>query len=165
MNSKIRLVYLLVVLALALGLAAGASAAAARIVVTGKEIPLCYSDPPHPDCTYGEWSFPDGNQHVRNMVQVYQVICSDPRVVGVNTLVANANWDADGLGPGWGTFHHQPATISDGYWEGTFSAMMTADGYVSRIVGQGYGALEGLFYTATEVNGEFEGVILELPTR
>ena len=164
MKSKTLFVSMLVIGAMALGIVVSVGASASHVAVTGTETPLCLPPEPHPDCTIGEWMFPDGNKHVRNMVQVYAVEGSDPRIIGVNTLIVNANWDADGLGPGWGTFHHQPQGF-DGYWEGTFSAVMTTDGYVSRIRGKGYGDLDGLIYRATEVNGYFEGVILELPNK
>ena len=101
--------------------------------------------------------------HVRNWVLVYDVVgINDDRITGMNTLVANSNWDANGFGPGWGTFHNQ-LEFYDGYWEGTWAAQMTADGYVSRIVGKGYGELDGLMFHATEVKGYLEGEILELP--
>lgn len=163
MNNKVRLLYVLVVVVAVLGVTMVAGASANHVPVTGQEIPLCFGPEPHPDCTLGEWTYPGGNQHVRNWILVYQVIGSDARIVGLNTLVANANWDAKGLGPGWGTFHHQPDAYPNGYWEGTWSAKMTVDGYVSRIVGKGYGDLDGLMYRALEVNGIIDGTILELP--
>jgi len=164
MKNKVRLVYVLVAVAAVLGVTMVAGASANHVPVSGVEMPLCLPPTPHPDCTDGEWTFPGDNQHVRNWVLVYQVDGSDDRIIGLNRLVANANWDADGFGPGWGTFHHQPAAHPDGYWDGTWSAQMTADGYVSRIVGRGYGQLEGLKYQAIEVNGYIEGEILELPS-
>ena len=153
------LVFLAIVLALGVPMSQ-AMAGSPRTPVEALEIPQC---PGHPDCTLGEWTFPDGNMHVRNMVQIYDAISlNDDRVTGTNTLVVNANWDANGYGPGWGTFHNQSAYY-DGYWEGTFAALMTSEGYVSRIVGQGYGDFDGLMIKATEVNGVLEGVILALP--
>jgi hypothetical protein len=132
--------------------------------VTAVEIPLC---PPfglgHPDCTPGEWSFTENTIHVRNWVQMYKVISDDDdRLIGLNTLIANANWDLNGYGPGWGTFRNQ-SSVYDGYWEGTWSAVMSVDGYVSHIVGSGYGEFAGLKIHAVEVNGVFDGKIIELP--
>ncbi|MBE9473512.1 MAG: hypothetical protein IMY85_01380 [Chloroflexi bacterium] len=163
---KKKLFTILVFLALVLGLGVPLSQAMAgspRTPVQAWEIPQCVDPDPHPDCTPGEWTYPDGNMHVRNMVQIYNAIgINDDRLTGTNTLVVNANWDAFGFGPGWGTFHNQSAYY-DGYWEGTFAALMTSEGYVSRIVGQGYGEFDGLVIKATEVNGFLEGVILALP--
>lgn len=160
MKSKIQFLYSLLMITVTLGLVAGASASATSVAVAGTETPLCQFEPP---CSPGTWTFPGGNQHVRDWVLVYAVNGNDARIIGTNTLVANANWDASGFGPGWGTFHHQPTAYEDGYWEGTWTAAMTADGYVSKIVGRGYGQLDGLMYRATEVNGSFDGVIIELP--
>ena len=164
---KKKLFPILVLLAVVFGLAIAPSqvmAGSLHTPVAAWEIPQCPpSGPGHPDCTLGEWTFPDGNMHVRNMVQIYAAIgISDDRLTGTNTLVVNANWDENGYGPGWGTFHNDVENY-DGYWEGTFAARMTSEGYVSRIVGQGYGEFDGMMILATEVNGYFEGVILELP--
>ena len=165
MRTRLSLLSILLIAAMWLSHTASADAAGAtHTPVSAWENPLC---PPygegHPNCTPGEWTFPGGNMHVRNMVQVYSAIgINDDRLTGTNTLVANANWDANGYGPGWGTFHNQVDGYA-GYWEGTFAAVMSADGYISRIVGKGYGEFEGLVIRATEVNGLFEGVIIELP--
>jgi len=166
---KKRLFHIFILLFMIVGLGIPASSVGAdaiRIPVTAYEIPLCppWGAPPyHPDCGEGEWTFPDGNQHVRNWVQIYNVIdLNDDRVTGTNTLVANANFDANGYGPGWGTFHNT-SSIYNGYWEGTFAAVMDETGYVSKIIGKGYGDFDGLLFKATEVNGVLEGVIIELP--
>ena len=127
--------------------------------VTATETPAC---PFHSNCTVGEWTYPDGNLHVRNWVNVYRAESSDARLIGWNTLTVNANWDANGYGPGWGTFHNE-VDAYNGYWEGTWAANMTTEGYISRIEGKGYGDLDGLMIRATEVNGVFKGVIIELP--
>jgi len=166
---KKRLFHIFILLFVIAGLGIPASsvgAEASHTQVFAYEIPLC---PPwgvfpyHPDCEEGQWTFPNGNQHVRNWVQIYNAIgLNDDRVTGINTLVANANFDANGFGPGWGTFHNE-SSIYNGYWEGTFSAVMDETGYVSKIVGKGYGDFDGLLFKATEVNGYLEGVIIELP--
>lgn len=136
-----------------------ATAGAIRTSVSAVETPVC---PDHPNCTAGEWSYPDGKIRVRDWSIVYRVDSSDPRIAGWNTLIANANWDANGYGPGWGTFHNE-IDAHDGYWEGTWAAMMSANGYITRITGKGYGELDGLMFQATEVNGVLEGIITELP--
>jgi hypothetical protein len=164
MKKKILPVVFLLIISLFAGRALPAEAGAGQTSVHAWEIPLC---PPygegHPDCTIGEWKFPGGNMHVRNMVQVYAAIgIDDDRLTGTNTLVANANWDANGYGPGWGTFRNE-SSIYNGYWAGTFSAVMSADGYISYITGTGYGDFAGFKIRAVEVNGYFDGVILQLP--
>ncbi len=165
MSGRSRFIAVLLVVVVLLAAVAGVSAGANHVPVTGVEIPLCFGpDPPHPDCTDGEWTFPGGNQHVRNWGLVYAVDASDDRVTGTNWVLVNANWDANGFGPGWGTYHQEPAAHPGGYWEGTWTGQWSAEGYVIRIVGRGYGTLAGLKYRATAVTGGVcDGVILELP--
>jgi hypothetical protein len=96
----------------------------------------------------GTWTYPGENWHVRGMVGMYQQVMpgSDPRCSGLNTVVTHANWDANGVGPSWGTFHVVPNEYSDftGGWDGTWTGMSTADGSASiRVVGHGYGDLAG----------------------
>jgi len=165
---KKKLFHVVILLVMVAGLGIPASSVAAESIstpVTAFEIPLCppWVPPPyHPDCGAGEWSFPGGNQHVRNWIQIYNVIgLNDDRVTGTNTLLTNANFDENGYGPGWGTFHNE-SSIYNGYWEGTWTAVMDETGYVSKIAGKGYGAFDGLLFRATEVNGLLEGVIIEL---
>jgi hypothetical protein len=108
-------------------------------------------------------TFPGGNIHIRGMVQYYEnVNATDNRLLGINRITGNMNFDSSMTGPGWGTFHNQ-SSLYDGYWEGTFSAVMYEDGYISRIRGKGYGAFEGLIITAVETNGHFVGTIIEAP--
>jgi hypothetical protein len=83
------------------------------------------------------------------MVGQYQQVMpsSDPRCSGLNTVVTNANWDAYGAGPSWGTFHVAPNEYSNytGGWDGIWTGMSYADGSASiQVVGHGYGDLEGL---------------------
>jgi hypothetical protein len=131
-----------------------------RIEVDAWEVPFC--DAVH-ICEPGVMTFPGNNIHIRGMVQYYNVTgISEDRVTGINRLTANMNWDSNMTGPGWGTFHNQ-SSLYDGYWEGTFSAVMYEDGYISRIRGKGYGAFEGLIITAVETNGHFVGTIIEAP--
>lgn len=130
-----------------------------RINVEAWEVPFCsevYI------CDPGVMTFPGNNIHIRGMVQYYNVTgLSDDRVTGINRLTANMNWDSNMTGPGWGTFHNQ-STIYDGYWEGTFSAVMYEGGhYISRIQGKGYGDFDGLIITAVETDGHFVGTIIE----
>jgi hypothetical protein len=131
-----------------------------RIEVDAWEVPFC-------DDTYicepGEMTFPGGNIHIRGMVQYYEnVSATDDRLLGINRITGNMNFDSSMTGLGWGTFHNQ-SSLYDGYWEGTFSAVMYEDGYISRIRGKGYGEFEGLIITAVETNGHFVGTIIEAP--
>ncbi len=131
-----------------------------RIEVDAWEVPFCdgvYI------CEPGVMTFPGSNIHIRGMVQYYEVVdASDDRLTGINRLTANMNWDSNMTGPGWGTFHNQ-SSIYDGYWEGTFSAVMYEDGYISRIRGKGYGDFDGMLIHAVEIDGHFVGTITEAP--
>ncbi|HEM61495.1 MAG TPA: hypothetical protein ENO24_04320 [Chloroflexi bacterium] len=97
---------------------------------------------------WGTWTYPGGNTHVRELVGTYEQVMpgSDPRCNGSNTVVTNANWDAYGVGPSWGTFHVVPNQYSNftGGWAGAWTGMSYADGTSSiRVEGHGYGDLEG----------------------
>ena len=114
-------------------------AAATFTTCQGAFIPLGVLDP-------GTWTYPGGNWHVRDMVGQYQQVMpgSDSRCNGLNTVTTNANWDAYGVGPSWGTFHVVLEDGSPGGWDGTWTGMSYADGRTSiRVVGHGYGDLAG----------------------
>jgi hypothetical protein len=132
---------LIVVVLIALSLlpVQAVSAQATFSACEGDFIPLGILDP-------GAWTYPGGNMHVRGMVGQYQqyMPTSDPRCNGLNTVVTNANWDAYGVGPSWGTFHVALAEGSLGGWDGTWTGMTYAYGSTSiQVVGHGYGSLEG----------------------
>ena len=115
------------------------SAQATFTACEGGFIPLGISDP-------GIWTYPGENMHVRGMVGQYQqyMPTSDPRCNGLNTVVTNANWDADGVGPSWGTFHVILEEGSPDGWDGTWTGMSYPDGSTTiQVVGRGYGSLEG----------------------
>jgi hypothetical protein len=112
----------------------------------------------------GEWTYPDGNMHVRGMVESVRIEASDPRLTGDQTIVANGNWDADGYGPLWTTWRVDVDAF-DGYWEGTSTGKIDENGLSARIQGRGYGDLAGLLIEGTYLNGITEGVIKELPRR
>jgi hypothetical protein len=97
---------------------------------------------------WGEWTtLPSGRQQIRGWVLENYDDTNDPRATGTNIVTINANWDADGAGPFWGTFHLVPDGY-DGYWEGSFTAKMPAEGCAPiKAVGHGRGELEGLKYT------------------
>ncbi|MCL7452474.1 MAG: hypothetical protein M8467_05445 [Anaerolineae bacterium] len=115
------------------------SAEATFTTCEGAFIPLGILD-------WGTSTYPGGNVHLRGMVALYQqdMPGSDPHCSGLNTVVSNANWDAYGVGPSWGTFHVVLEEGSPDGWDGTWTGMSYADGTTSiRVVGHGYGALEG----------------------
>ncbi len=107
---------------------------------------------------HGTWTFPDGNIHLRGMVLPCNETASDPRLAGSNTIVMNANWGADGLGPMWGTFRQ---VNEGGVWEGTWEGMMTASGSQLHITGKGSGGYEGLKLWQEGGNGVYQGRILD----
>jgi hypothetical protein len=108
----------------------------------------------------GMMSQPGGNMHVRGMIAQYHqdMPGSDPRCSGLNTVTTNANWDAYGVGPSWGTFDVVLAEASPNGWEGTWTGMSYPDGSTSiRVEGHGYGELDGLHVF---VNIEFPGMFM-----
>lgn len=95
---------------------------------------------------FGTWTYPGGNTHIRGMVGKYQQSMpnSDPRCSGWTTSVRNANLDADGAGPSWGTFHMVLEEGGTDGWDGSWTGMSYADGSSSiQVVGHGFGNLEG----------------------
>jgi hypothetical protein len=94
----------------------------------------------------GTWTHPGGNTHIRGMVGKYRqsMPSSDPRCSGWTTSVRNANLDADGVGPSWGTFHMVLEEGGPDGWDGSWTGMSYADGTISiQVVGHGFGNLEG----------------------
>jgi hypothetical protein len=96
----------------------------------------------------GEWTFPNGNVHVRGAVHEYYDETDDPRITGHFTIVANVNWDANGAGNSWGTYR-RVVDCEDGgvgIWEGTWTGKHYAGGG-NTIHGVGHGisgCVEGL---------------------
>ncbi len=107
----------------------------------------------------GIWTFPDGNVHVRGMESQCRGESSDPRNTGNNTVVMNANWDANGLGPIHGTF--RMVTDEGGVWEGTYEGSVTTSGVQYHATGTGQGKYEGMKIWVDPVNGIFHGRILD----
>jgi hypothetical protein len=138
MKKHIALAFVLVALiALLLVPMQDATAQAAFYPCNPMFIPTGIVDP-------GAWTYPGGNIHVRGMVSRYQQTASDPRCTGLNTSVTNANWDAAGVGPMWGTFNMVLEEDGLNGWEGTWTGMSYADGSRSlHVEGRGYGELEG----------------------
>jgi hypothetical protein len=76
----------------------------------------------------GNWTFPDGNIHVRGMVSQYNEQMNCPEISGTNTVVMNANWDANYTGPMWGTNYLE---TPNGDWKGSWSGKLNPDGTLS----------------------------------
>src|SRR3990172_4255505 len=74
----------------------------------------------------GTWSFPDDNVHIRGMVELLREEAPDPRIVGSNTVVVNANWHSNWTGPMWGTWRLE--TDEGGLWKGTWAGQVTEGG-------------------------------------
>lgn len=106
----------------------------------------------------GTWTYPDGNIHIRGLVQFYRDESPDPRLDGYNTIVTNANWRGDWSGPMWGTFH---LVTDQGGWDGTWTGKMTEMGPELHGTGNGYGAYAGMKMWVEESSGSCKYVILE----
>jgi hypothetical protein len=145
--NRTRLFAVLVILSLLTGGAIAPPVATARAVrteVTGEEWFADTIDP-------GELVIlPNGRQRIRGLVNTYTEVASDPRLCGWNTIVINANWDAYGVGPMWGTAHLDvpagPDCHGGGAWDSTWTGAVSADGSCYwRAVGHGTsGCVEGL---------------------
>ncbi len=101
----------------------------------------------------GVMTYPDGNVHIRGMVLEVYLEADDTRVEGTETVVGNANLDANGAGPVWGTSHIEVDYGGGGVWEGTFTGKFYADGtYSHTYVAHGIeGSVEGLEMRGTVV--------------
>jgi hypothetical protein len=77
----------------------------------------------------GVWTFPGGNIHVRDRVSQYEEVSSVcPQVAGTNTTTMNANWDANSVGPMWGTGLSETDYGGGGAWQGRWRGALGADG-------------------------------------
>jgi hypothetical protein len=99
-----------------------ATAKATRIDCTGTEsAPTVLEE--------GVWTFPGGNIHVRNRVSLYEEessVC--PQLAGSNTATMNANWNANFVGPMWGTALTETGYGGGGVWQGHWQGALGADG-------------------------------------
>ena len=152
---KRRMVVIALVLVMMLTMQATASAKVTRTPFVSVSIPMGIQDP-------GEWSFPGDNMHFRGRVELFYTESEDDRVTGEHTLIVNGNWDADGHGPVWGTYNLD-ADAYDGAWKGTFTGSFDEDGISLKIIGRGFGELDGLRIEGTVLNGVTEGLIIDLP--
>lgn len=129
------LVSAVVVVALLFGVAMTANAQATHYEVTSYEY----------DCTTdwgSEWT--EGNVwHIRNIVHTNVNISDSPELDGINTTVADAEFNLkNGNAVIRGTMSLKPRTI-DGTWEGTWTFIANNGIYRGQAVAQGTGALKG----------------------
>lgn len=136
-NKKI--IILFVLAAVLLGLATPVAAEDNYINCTGTEEIYAFLSP-------GEWTPVDGRIRVRGMMMQYQEEATCPQAAGLNTVVINANWTGNNVGPMWGTAHSETPYGGGGVWEGTWQGKTNADGSSSyRGVSHGIsGSVEGL---------------------
>lgn len=76
----------------------------------------------------GVWTFPDGNIHVRGMVSEYLEQMDCPETSGTNTVIMNANWDANYVGPIWGTSRLETSYSGGGVWRVSWRGKTSPDG-------------------------------------
>ncbi len=153
MRTQKHLILAILILAAALWLlAAPAAAEATRTYFT--VIETC---PSMGQWQIGKITFPDGNMHIRGATFACQDVGSIPEVTGTNHILLNANFDKNGFGPLWGTFHTE---TSEGAWDGTWTQKVTVSGSSIRAVGQGSGKYQGLQEFVFVENGVATGYIL-----
>lgn len=125
-----------------------------------------------PPISFGECTYPGGNVHCRGMILVTLDTISDPRLSGVETIVANYNFIPASApilttGPMWGTSQ----IVNDGgYWEYTWTGVRDEQGFMyMRGAAHGHGGYEGLqaFFTGVRESPDpaatlvYTGYILE----
>lgn len=134
-----KIIVLFVLVGMLLALAAPVAAADNVINCTGAEHFYAFLNP-------GTWTYPDGRVRVRGMMVQYLEEATCPQAAGINTVVINANWNANQVGPMRGTNHSETAYGGGGIWEGTWQGKTNADGSSSyRGVSHGVsGSVEGM---------------------
>jgi hypothetical protein len=103
-------------------------------------------DPWENPCTAGS------RIHIRGYVITTEFISTDSRVEGVSTIAVNANFDADGSGPAWGTISIAPddGGTWDGVWEGIRKKVDGVWIIPVHASLRGSGPLEGMRYKAVD---------------
>jgi hypothetical protein len=94
----------------------------------------------------GVCTYPDGNVHCRGVILQAEIDVSDPRVSGVETVVANYNLQPGPLGfytgPMWGTSRIEN---EGGYWDTVWTAFQDEQGFLYiQAVAHGHGDYDGL---------------------
>jgi len=137
----------------------------AQVVVTEVEVTGAVVGPPvcEKDWTSG------GVTHWRNCVVPMYYTSSDFRLTGPSQLTMHRNiFDEIGYpAVGHGSWDLYPVAVDGGYWAGTFTANIDANGYMSVYIhGKGYGTLKGLLYETTthSVGGSDTAYITTLPS-
>jgi len=134
-----KIIVLFVLVGMLLALAAPVAAADNYINCTGSEHFYAFLNP-------GTWTYPGDRVRVRGMMMQFLEEATCPQVAGINTVVMNANWNANEVGPIWGTSHSETAYGGGGIWEGTWQGKTNADGSSSyHAVSLGVsGSVEGM---------------------
>ena len=123
--------------------------------------PGAYVTTPFPACVVAPGSVTrpgNGRWTIRDMGTLDGVLAtSDPGLVGYQTATLNANLDASGNGPAWGTFTtytfaNEP--LFSGTWNGTFENARLG----GHFVGKGLGAHAGLHITGNLLMVDIPGV-------
>lgn len=114
------------------------------------------------------WTNPGGMEFWRGVINNVYYTANDARIQGWCTMVMNRNIRSDATAQGHGTWVTHPDDYPNGYWAGTFTASIDSAGVMRvRMVGKGYGTLDGLKYSGAlegSMMSTIYGVITELPT-
>ena len=145
-------VLLSVVLMLAISLAVPAQIVSGAVIYTDVEM---NGTPTGPLVCEKQWS-EGGITHLRDCSISLSYSSTDDRFIGSTMMVLSRNIFPDGSARGHGSWVNHPTAYPDGYWVGTFTASVDSSGVMRvRMRGQGYGSLDGLFFS-----GHLEGNML-----
>lgn len=153
-------VWMLLALVAVLLLAPGSVAASAtRIECTGTESPPTVLDE-------GVWTFPGGNIHVRDRVSRYEEVSpACPQLAGITTATMNANWNANFVGPMWGTGLTATDYGGGGVWQGHWQGALGADGNCTyqAVMHGASGSVTGMkaMLTADCITGTWTATLLD----
>ena len=167
---KILRISVLVFLAFAMLFSATVTPVAAKRITrtsfTGIEGANLCATTADPRCTPGEVHvLPNGKTYTNHLVMVIVFDTSDPRFTGENVVNFTILPATDKGIPSYGTFRFQPYDITDGYWIGFVTAMVSNDftQVHSFFTAKGYGSLAGQTLIGTNTNGQINGEIFERP--
>ena len=96
---------------------------------------------------------PDSRIAVRSVAGVSRMASTSPRLAGSFSWEMNANWDADGTGPAWGTFRLE--LDEGGVWEGSWTNRRSKLDGMAVWVGHAR-------FVARGTSGSVEGMQLQL---
>jgi hypothetical protein len=115
--------------------------------------PACVKDPgtvTHPG--HGRWT-------IRDMVLLQGVLpTSDPGLAGYQESTLNANLDASGNGPAWGTFTTYTWFASEPAYSGTYNGTFENARLGGHFVGKGLGAFAGQHLTGDLLTADIPNV-------